>query len=59
MTGAFEPLLTKGKCTSNRVLNIVKKTMTPKLRIIQTFVLIKCKNPGSKYFDALLLFWIH
>ena len=26
------------------------------LRIIQTFVLIKCKNPISDCFDALLLF---
>ena len=59
MTGAFESISTKGKCTSKRVLNIVQNTVAPKLLIIQTFVLIKCKNPSSKYFDALLLFWIH
>ena len=58
MTRAFESISTKWKCTSKRVLNIVQNTVAPKLLIIQTFVLIKCKNPGSKYFDALLLFWI-
>ena len=59
MTGAFESISTKGEYTSKRVLNIVQNTVAPKLFVIQTFVLIKCKNSSSKYFDALRLFGIH